>query len=314
MRYHELLIEAKEIVDLRHEKSDIPFWGGEENYINPANGFYFAYRQGKLVLYSTNNAVYSDFVVNNEKSTKNLIWNILDGVVDLRAKTIQINKVSVDNKMRQHHISDIKEFQRALKELFPFGVDATFKVSGVPPHIPKTVKQILELPDPTNQVLKNEIQIMYHGTSISRLEKIKKKGLQPGSYDGPEYPDLIKNYSEHNIYLATTVNAAAFYGKRQAQKDGDSDYVVLTVKVPDPAKLLADDRKNHIAFNLVPDESDLDNSGKPRERQVPKSKDELTRQGSRQSRLKDSGRELGEFAYRGRIPASFISVFKIFKA
>lgn len=314
MRYFEIIVEAKEIIDFRHEKSDEPFFGPEkENHIDPKDGFYFAYRGGKLVLSSTSNSSYSSKVVTGDSSIKNMIWNELDGLVVFSTKTITIQKLSVDNRMVQHHLSNIKELKHALSVLLKYGVDLDFKIKGVPPHVPKTVGDLLKTEDPTDQILKNKPPIMYHGTSMKRWKEIQRVGLAPGNAPD-EYNDLIKNYSEHNIYLATTPKGASFYGKRQAAKDGDSQYVVLAITVPDPAKLLTDDHWNHIAFHtIVPDENDLDYRGNPKTVNVPKSKEELTKQGSEPQRLRRSGRELGEFAYRGRILPKHISLVSIGK-
>ena len=60
MRFEQLL-EAKEIYDHRHENiSDIVKpWGGGENYIDPRDGFYWTFLEGKLMLSSTENEYYS---------------------------------------------------------------------------------------------------------------------------------------------------------------------------------------------------------------------------------------------------------------
>ena len=120
--------------------------------------------------------------------------------------------------------------------------------------------------------------VMWHGTSEARWEIIQNKGLRPG-YTGEAYVDLVPGYSEHNVYLAHTPKGAQFYAKRQAKKD-NSKGIVLRVQVPDPSKIVADDRYARgwegkiIGFD-------------------PK-------------QIKSSVKELGEVGYNGRIPPKFI--------
>ena len=56
MRFEQLL-EAKEIYDHRHEdiSAELKPWSDGEKYIDPRDGFYWLFNEGKLVLSSTDN-------------------------------------------------------------------------------------------------------------------------------------------------------------------------------------------------------------------------------------------------------------------
>ena len=311
MKVSELLQEAKLVLDFRHENvfKELPYWPKKDDpqYIAPADGFHFMYHEGQLNLASTDNVVYSRIAsspklmaaVKSGKGVSSLtltakqpgesdIWNRLGGKVDLKSKLITLAKEDANGKGRVRVINDPKAFKKALAELKKYGVTSDFKIKGtVAPINGKTVGEVLEMANPIEDVFSTKQLTMYHGTSSSRAEIIKTKGLLPGK-TGETYVDLIPGYSEHNVYLATTTKNAEFYGRRQAEKDGDATYVVFKVEVPDNAKILPDDHA--VAFRdgkLV--------SGNAKGIKIG---------------IKDSG----SIAYRGRIPAKFISVLSTKKA
>jgi len=315
MLIRELLSEVKQpltIVDLRYEEPSDPkrvlkHWGSEpKEYIRPEAGFFWHWNEGKLLLHSEKNENYSWKMAQllglrdqNEKTQPlGELWNQLNGKVDFKNQTVTVLKEFADSKMRQRSISNVKELQDAFKVLMRFGLREDFKVVGVPSHVGKTVAQVFSQSDPTSSVLKGEAPVFYHGTSSDRWEQIQQKGLQPGQ-TGEAYVDLRPGYSEHNVYLATNPKVAEFYAKRQAKKDGSSSGVILKVTVPDPAKLLADD-------DWIPPGTWSDEE----QRVIPLSpKAQLQRAGSHIA-LSKSGRELGSFAYRGRIPSSRIELVR----
>ena len=133
--------------------------------------------------------------------------------------------------------------------------------------------------DNVQKILHDKDLIMWHGSSEGRWEMIQHKGLQPGK-TGEAYVDLIPGYSEHNVYVATTPKGAQYYAKRQAKKDG-SKPVVLKVQIPNPRKLIADDRYAHHSTD----------------KSVGKSID----------RIKTSIKEMGELGYNGWIPPKLIT-------
>lgn len=262
MLLEELLQEAKSVRDWRHEnvEKEFPYWGSSKQsaWIDPAEGMHFVYHAGQLILCSTQNEFYSGVVASGEwkdvaarkkkihdvklnKPGETDLWNQLGGKIVFADKTITISKEDAGGKPRMRTINDIKAFKDALKNLKRYGVTNDYVVKGIQPGMNgKTVGEILETEDHVQKIMKPGVQVLYHGTSWSRWESIQKKGLQPG-HTGEVYADLIKGYSEHNVYLGMNPKTAEFYGKRQAAKDGDDKYVVLEVTVPDPAKYSPDD-------------------------------------------------------------------------
>ena len=307
------LFEAKSVRDFRHDdiSDQFKYWGTKTvGYIDPTDGFNFIYDKGELLLFSTNNEVYSSVVAKNlwkkkqelEKAGKSTfplvhgasknkesdsdLWNQLGGTVLFKDKTITFSKEDVDGKSRQRVVNDVKDFQSALKNILSYGVTSDFKIKGLPsPYNGMTVGDALQLQNPMDEILKPAGQIMFHGTSLKRWEEsIQSQGLRPGN-TGETYVDLIPGYSEHNIYLASNAKTAEFYGKRQAKKDDDEYYVVLEITVPDASKFLPDD---HFAHNLKKEYS------------------------FRQS--KQSLKSLGSIAYKGIIRPKFIKLHSKKKA
>ena len=84
---------------------------------------------------------------------------------------------------------------------------------------------------------------MYHGTSMNRWREIQKRGLLPGMAP-MTYCDLVKNYSEFNVYLSTTQGAARNYASRAAIDD-NSSAAVLQVTVHDATKFVPDEDVLH---------------------------------------------------------------------
>ena len=305
MRFEQLL-EAKEIYDHRHEdmSAEIKPWAGGEKYIDPRDGFYWLFREGILMLYSTENEYYSFVVsmfqtaseeeqavakrnmqdfhklprIKDAHSKISSMWNQLSGLVNFQTMTLTISKESVGNAMRQRYIADIATFKQALSSLKKFGLTDDFIIKGAPAEIPKTVGQALQMRDYVQKTFKDKDLVMWHGTSEARWEIIQNKGLRPG-HTGEAYVDLVPGYSEHNVYLAHTPKGAQFYAKRQAKKD-NSKGIVLKVQVPDPSKIVADDRYARGWEGKII--------------------------GYDPKQIKSSVKELGEVGYNGRIPPKFI--------
>lgn len=258
--FKEYLTEAKQVLDLRHDKfSAKDFFGSKKDseYIHPRDGFHFTYHNGNLILHSTNNNVYDAYVVYGElpnkagygvkvnypsdeyKQIMSASWNKFSGLVDLRAGTVTISKVSVQNKLVQRISFDIKQEQAALRELKRFGVTDSFKLKGFATDA-KTVGEFLSKKSAVDSWAQGKSFTFYHGTSAKRAALIQKNGLQPG-HTPDDYYDLVKGYSEYNVYLATNPKTAEFYGKRQARKDGDSEYVIFKIQDIDINRIVADD-------------------------------------------------------------------------
>lgn len=307
------LAEAKLVKDFRHEDSfkELPYWPEKDDpkFISPADGFHFGYRRGELVLHSTANITYDGVVAlgfiekMKREGSKGVpreaqiaikgdgsdMWNSFGGMVDLNTKTITINKeYDFAGKLRQRALNDMKDIKASLKNLYKYGVTGDFKLKGVPsPYNGMKISEFMQEHDAVDQLNKREGAVFYHGTSKKRWEEsINKKGLRPGLNGNDVYVDLIPGYSDHNVYLASNAKTAEFYGKRQAEKDNDTQYVVLQVHVPDSAKLRPDD---HFAKTF----SGVDTSHNASKRSL---------------------RELGSIAYKGVILPKFLKVLSTKKA
>lgn len=332
MKIADIISEAKQqvrILDLRYiEPSDpslvLKHWGSHpKEYINPSSGFFWHWNQGRLILHSERNDEYSWKMVQLLRANQSGetvrpvekwlrspagkikkpfdLWNMLNGKVDLDTGVITIHKehASGSGSERQRAINDLKELQDLLRFLMRYGVGTNFKVKGVPSHVDKTVDRILAQSDPTSKILSGGAPIMYHGTSQKRWEEIQKHGLRPGK-TGKVYIDLVPGYSEYNVYLTTNPKTADFYAKRQAKKDGDNQGVILQVTVPDPARLLSDDY-------FLPRGSWSDDE----QRLIPPEPGATRRRAGEKWPVGRSGRDLGSFAYHGRIPPSYIKAIGV---
>lgn len=334
MKISEIILEEKnplKILDLRYvEPSDpslvLKHWGSHpKDYINPDDGFFFHWHEGRLILHSERNDVYSwkmsELLRSHEsgaivrpverwlrtaagkKRQPFELWNMLNGRVDLVSGVVTIHKEHPfgGGAERQRAMTNIKELQDLLRVLLRYGVTPDFKIKGVPAHVAATVGKVLAQEDPTSKILSGSAPVMYHGTSMSRWQEIQHMGLIPGK-TGEAYIDLIPGYSEHNVYLGTNPKIAEFYAKRQAKKDGDDQGVILQVKIPDPARLLGDD--SYLPRGTWNDEE---------RRVIPPDPEELRRASAGKLPLSKGGRESGSFAYRGRIPPSNIKSVRTLK-
>lgn len=87
--------------------------------------------------------------------------------------------------------------------------------------------------------------IAYHGTSSKYLDNILKIGLRPGNTP-VWYNDLVRGFSEKNIYLTMSPTNAENYATRGAEQDQYFDKkkykaVVLKIEIPDTAKMSVDE-------------------------------------------------------------------------
>lgn len=266
--FKKFITEAKEVIDLRHrdfrDELDIDPLVKKDKYINPSDGFYWTYYDAVLILSSHENRHISSFLKYAQQHNQiprkvydspgiktqeiGKAWNSLSGMVNFSSKTILVDKEYAGDKPRQRTVANVKEFKQAIQSLQKYKVTSDFKLKGVPPHIPKTVKDVLKLRDSLDLLLDiKQTSVMFHGTSEKRWEMIKRRGLIPRVLDPNRndkddvYVDLIPDYSEHNVYVTTNKKTADFYAKRQAQKD-DSYPIVLRVEIPDKNNLIPDDR------------------------------------------------------------------------
>ena len=276
--HQKILVEAKSVRDFRHKdiRNEFPGFFGPipgHRIIDPSDGFFFAYDKGNLILSSSNNINYSalatsglwkelktsktmssDREIDRRALNPNQLPEIdgktalkwVNGEVSFADSTVKFEtdpRLKYKDPVAKFYVNNIKELQSILKNLLTHGVNKFFTVINLDDALDgSTIEDLLKLKDPATEIsAKNNGHILYHGTSFSRWEKhIQKEGLRPGNV-GKIYNDLIPGYSEHNIYLGTTPRVSDFYGKRQAEKDGDDFYVILKITLPDTSKLKPDD-------------------------------------------------------------------------
>ena len=104
----------------------------------------------------------------------------------------------------------------------------------------KTLSQVAKSPRAADVVMGTTGTITaYHGTSTKRWPEIEKKGLNPGKFE-EYYSDLVRGYSEKNIYLTLDPHTAENYATRAAVWD-DANALILQVEIPDPSRIVADE-------------------------------------------------------------------------
>lgn len=208
-------------------------------------------------------------------------------------------------------IHELQKILKAVKSIDPRLTD-DYKIVGNPNHEGKTVGDIMKEERPGDVIVKGgqaKPMIFYHGTSDKRLANIKKNGLAPGNAPFV-YADLVKNYSEFNVYLTTEIGQAENYATRAAVDDGGTA-VILKVIVRDPTKFVTDEDNMSWTKATDPDgkETEIhfkhDNWKKwPNANQI---------MAKFQQRIASSLNKSGAIAYRGKIPVSDISVEAVYK-
>lgn len=197
-----------------------------------------------------------------------------------------------------------------------------------------TVSQIISAPR-TSDILTSGIDkklIAYHGTSTKRWNQIQRLGLVPGKFEN-FYADLVRDYSEYNVYLTMDPRTAENYATRAAILDG-GNALVLKIDVPDFSKIVPDEdtirrveldrdyvvtrledgRTFEIGKQLSFSEAVMVLKGKDAWQQDEEFVAFLRDISSKLSILmNDVVRKIsksGTFAYRGRIPPAFIRKWK----
>jgi hypothetical protein len=95
---------------------------------------------------------------------------------------------------------------------------------------------------------------LYHGTSIKRAKIILKTGLNPGIRT-KAYGDMVKNYSENNVYVSLNPATAANYATREAINDGsDPTILKINLKGLQINRAIPDEDSMHWLIRSVPKE------------------------------------------------------------
>lgn len=207
----------------------------------------------------------------------------------------------------------VTELQKVLKALMHVDkrLTADYMIVGSP-NFEESVGDVLRRERPGDAAVRGgqaKPLVFYHGTSDKRLPGIKAKGLRPGST--PEtYVDLVAGYSEHNVYLATTVTEAENYATRAAVDD-NGKAVVLRVVVRDPTHLIMDEDNTNWINVTNPKGEEVEVHFKHDYWRKWPNADQIMQM--YMAKLAKSLNKSGTVAYRGRIPASDISVFSTYK-
>jgi hypothetical protein len=104
-----------------------------------------------------------------------------------------------------------------------------YTLHGDPRHEGKTVKEYLSRGrgGAKQGFIDNKPIDVYHGTSTNRAKEIMKTGLKAGNREH-HYVDLVKGYSEHNVYVSTHPREASNYATREAINDGSQPVILKT--------------------------------------------------------------------------------------
>ena len=104
----------------------------------------------------------------------------------------------------------------------------------------KTVEEFLSVGRNSDIAVANNTPFYaFHGTSKKVYDLIKTEGMKTGRRE-QSYNDLIKGYSEQNLYFSFSAVDARKYAARQAGTDG-SAACVLKVKISDRTKIRPDE-------------------------------------------------------------------------
>jgi len=203
------------------------------------------------------------------------------GKIDTTLRVVEFLKSNISV------INDPTNFKKMLRDLIRSGnIEQNWTIKGLDKVFGKTVQSCLLTLNSlisTSTLNTNDITYAYHGTSAMRAKIILREGLIPGKFDFV-YDNLIPNYSDKMVYLTPDPTTAEFYAKRQKSYDNDVGFVILKVEIPDKNKLFASETG---LIHVVKQASDIENA-------TPNS----------------SLKRASEVAYKGRIPASFIKIYK----
>jgi GNAT superfamily N-acetyltransferase len=213
-------------------------------------------------------------------------------------------------------------------------VTSDFKIVGDEGFFGMTLGEVLGGPQHSNVSVGNSPKgvvpelVAYHGTSMKWWKEVQSKGLRPGERD-QTYVDLIPGYSSRNVYLTFDVSDAENYATRESIWSGGRP-LVLKVVVPDPSKIVADEdvlgilntsREYHLErldgrerilgqihmaefLRQISSGPGIYKNDAEFQALLAEVSQAITKQGL------SSVKRGGPFAYRGRIPAKFITKFR----
>lgn len=170
------------------------------------------------------------------------------------------NQIIVDTKNKQI------EFPKSTIKSYIKGITVRDIYTGNKWYIDKIYKDLIK-----NNIIDNTYSIhhdmekhytskdliLYHGTSSSVMDKIKKFGLIPQLTDNMNIDSFYRQnistifgHTEQNIYLSVNDGLAELYAKNQAEIRNDTP-ILITVQIPDTTKLLVDDDYINVRIDFV---------------------------------------------------------------
>lgn len=258
------------------------------------NILYWIYHDGLMVLSSHEDYRASAKILKVDNPPS--LWNQTSGYIDYDNAGFAFSKEYQNDRLKIRSLVDIRELHEVIRILeeevdgHHSGGFNTYQLNGTPVGFPaKTILQLKQLRDPRDVLYSDEPLVVYHGTSLERWNLIQQEGLVAGRVK-KKYNDLLEQYSEDNLYLATQPWVASFYAKRQALKDHCRDFVVLKINLPDKTKVFADDY-------IV-------------QRFCPEGFERLRHHGQRRDLIEEGMGLKGELAYRGNIGIEDIAVYQ----
>lgn len=292
---------------------------------------------GRLAIVDANvNDSTSALKIITDAGVDDVRWHNDSLVVDTNKRTIDLDETEwldykdrrkgktgkktyvIPNASAQH--SNVMTFKKTLKAIMQHDkrVDTSYLIKGNPKYDDMTIGDVLVKKDDVSSAVEGVLPIvMYHGTSEKRYEAIKTKGLSPGN-SPIIYHDMVSGYSEHNVYLTTSVAVAENYATRAAIDD-KSKAVVIKVVVRDQTKFVIDEDGANWMMVPSPGEPWSDTpKGEDVEihfrhklwREWPNARQILSMY---QSKVFKTLRKHHTVAYKGRIPASDIELYASYK-
>jgi len=237
---------------------------------------------------------------------------IVEGRGNYRAKTLAQITVTCPSDDKAGHVETNND---SYGEPIPWTQPFYDLISGVVEHIPEVGDFTFRSYETVNEYLDNVPNgiplFWYHGTSSSRLPQILKFGLRPRAQTGsaPVWAGAGKHLPSRPglVYLTANKNLASFAAEHACDIKGGNlggDPIILAVEIPDPSLLAVDEDSLRTATVDYDEESDVLSFLDEEELY---SRYRATEEWLKYS-WKDSLKEIGNVGYRGRIPASFITI------
>lgn len=257
----------------------------------------------------------------NVDSDSSFVVDHVERTLDLDLTLFQDHKNrrrNPNNDKKSHTIphtnvayNNVNRFKKILKSIMKYDerVKLDYSIVGNITYEGLTISDILKKQEGADILKTHGTFVMYHGTSEKRAKEVRTKGLRPGNTPF-EYIDLVKNYSEFNVYLTPSISIAENYATRAAIDDR-SKAVVLKVVVRDFTKLIPDEDSLSWIITMNPNgEEERIHFKHMTWRSWPNAKHIMA---SFMTKLARGINTSSTIAYKGSIPARDISTYSTYK-